>query len=236
MRAIYLTDSKQRDTHVAFESVSQENDTQFRLENDDRVFSVKVIKTTFPSSLARIQQMSIDESQEIEELLIKGDPEIDFNYMGKISSTTKTVFVDDSEQIAYHLRFKDVTYDRKGQETIREEHIPSPSNITLEIPLVWTHKYIPLKKLLQSVAVTKIYQIHHVNGLTYDYLFHMAKDLSDRKCAVLIGAGEKGREPLRFQRDGLPYRAFLVGAIDGEAYRLSLHLSNLELKDYVDVD
>jgi hypothetical protein len=47
---------------------------------------------------------------------------------------------------------------------------------------------------------------------------------------MLLGAGLKGNEPLIFQDNGKPYRAFLEGRIEGEGYLLLMHLSNLELK------
>ncbi len=47
---------------------------------------------------------------------------------------------------------------------------------------------------------------------------------------VLLGGGAQGKEPLIFQMNGTPYRAFLEGRIDGARYQLLLHLSNMELK------
>ena len=47
---------------------------------------------------------------------------------------------------------------------------------------------------------------------------------------LLVGAGAKSNQPLVFQRGGTPYRGFLEGRTQGEAYCLILHLSNLELR------
>ena len=47
---------------------------------------------------------------------------------------------------------------------------------------------------------------------------------------MLLGAGPKGADPLVFQEEGRPYRAFLEGRVRGEEYLLLMHLSNLELK------
>ncbi|MCB1042772.1 MAG: hypothetical protein KDC35_07525 [Acidobacteria bacterium] len=232
MRAINLTDHHQRDTHVAFSSVTKGRDVFFRKQGGDKVFSVRVIKNTFQSNLKRIANRAISEEKEIETLLIEGDPEIDFDYSGKTTSSTKTVYVDDEDRIAYHLRFVDVTFDPDGTLRQESEHVTQPSNITVEIPLVWTNKYVPLNKLARMLAFSKVYQLHHVNGLTYDFLFQAARHLQDKRSAVMIGAGERGRDPLRFQRDGLNYRAFLMGTTDGDRYRLTLHLSNLELKEF----
>ena len=47
---------------------------------------------------------------------------------------------------------------------------------------------------------------------------------------VLLGAGPKGVAPLVFQTNGSPYRAFLEGRVQDNAYQLLMHLSNMELK------
>ena len=76
----------------------------------------------------------------------------------------------------------------------------------------------------------KKYQLGHVNGLTYDFLYEMAKNLHEKDALMMIGGGPKGTEPLVFQEGGKGYRAFLEGRIQGGKYLLLLHLSNLELK------
>lgn len=73
-------------------------------------------------------------------------------------------------------------------------------------------------------------QIVHVNGLTYDFLFNMAKELEESGNLLLMGAGPKSNEPLVLTRGGQRYRGFLEGRTQGDKYCLILHLSNLELK------
>ena len=74
------------------------------------------------------------------------------------------------------------------------------------------------------------YQVQHVNGLTYDFLFDMAKKLADADAMMLVGGGQKGIEPLVMANGGTPYRAFLEGRVDGDKYALILRLTNMELK------
>ena len=73
-------------------------------------------------------------------------------------------------------------------------------------------------------------QLQHTDGLTYDFLFAMAKDLEASQSLMLVGSGDKGTSPLIFQANGSPYRGFLRGQTSGKSYRLILHLSDLELK------
>jgi hypothetical protein len=58
----------------------------------------------------------------------------------------------------------------------------------------------------------------------------MASELEKDKVVMLLGTGEKGAGPLIFQANGRAYRGFLSGEVQGEKYRLLLHLSDMELK------
>ena len=73
-------------------------------------------------------------------------------------------------------------------------------------------------------------QLIHVNGLTYDFLYEIAKELHKKDSLMLLRGGEKGDRPLVMNRGGKPYNAFLEGRIEKDAYMLILHLSNMELK------
>ncbi len=76
-------------------------------------------------------------------------------------------------------------------------------------------------------------QISHYNGLTYDFLYAMAKELEEKESLMMLGAGPKSNQPLLFKRGGKTYRGFLEGRTDGPKYALILHLSNMELKTAV---
>jgi hypothetical protein len=58
----------------------------------------------------------------------------------------------------------------------------------------------------------------------------MAAELHEKDALMMVGAGPKGNEPLVFQDGGRTYRAYLEGRVQGGAYLLLLHLTNLELK------
>jgi hypothetical protein len=86
------------------------------------------------------------------------------------------------------------------------------------------------KDVVRRFAFRRTLQIRHVDGLSYDYLFAMAKELDEADEMVMMGGGSKGKAPLIFQTNGTPYRAFLEGRVEGERFQLLLHLSNMELK------
>jgi len=83
-------------------------------------------------------------------------------------------------------------------------------------------------------------QLIHTDGLSFDYLHAMAKELQDSQSVMLLGTGDKGTGPLVFQTNGRPYRGFLYGKVmEGQlagssgqdsGYQLILLLSDMELK------
>jgi hypothetical protein len=85
--------------------------------------------------------------------------------------------------------------------------------------------------MYNKVVFVKKYQLHHVNGLTFEFLYDIAKQLEDEQSLMIVGAGKNGKDPLVFQDGGKKYRGFLEGRTQGKKYLLVLHLSNLELKD-----
>jgi hypothetical protein len=85
---------------------------------------------------------------------------------------------------------------------------------------------------LRKFVFSRTYQLRHVNGLTFDFLYEMAKKLHDSNSMMLLGGGEKGNAPLVMTNNGTPYRGFLEGRINGDSFCLLLHLTNLELKGF----
>ncbi len=70
----------------------------------------------------------------------------------------------------------------------------------------------------------------HINGLTFDFLYEIAKVLQEKESIMMLAGGAKDNEPLVFQDGGKMYRAFLEGRVKDKSYILLIHLSNLELK------
>ena len=89
---------------------------------------------------------------------------------------------------------------------------------------------MPKAKIYNKLVFHKKYQLKHINGLTYDFLFDMAKQLADKDALMMMGGGTSGKEPLVMNDGGKPYRAFLEGRIKGDKYCLILHLTDQELK------
>jgi hypothetical protein len=124
----------------------------------------------------------------------------------------------------------EITLSPDGEETNRRDPVDVAATVNDEVPLRWTGKKMPKSDVVRKFQFKRSLQLGHVDGISFDFLYAMAKELHDDKTMVLLGAGEAGKDPLVMQVNGTPYRGFLEGRIDGENYILLLHLSNMELK------
>ena len=172
---------------------------------------------------------SQEEYDDFSEKLISDDKEIDFELFGKFIDKTDRIYTDKNLNPVYNVELSEKVFDTDGN--LKEERVPSylNSNISGESVLRWTGKYIPKTKLYNKVVFSSKYQIKHINGLTFDFLFKISKTLQDRNSFMMLGGG-KGNDPLIFNDGGKPYRGFLEGKVKDNSYCLILHLSNQEYK------
>jgi hypothetical protein len=161
--------------------------------------------------------------------IITGNPEIDLKLTGRFVHGSSRVYIDQNLKPASSVSKKEIVYAPDG--TVKEERVPKElmANILSEHALK-VGKLFPKKEFYNKLVFAKKYQLHHINGLTFDFLFELAKELHEKDALIMIGGGQKGNEPLVFQDGGKAYRAFLEGRVKGNSYLLIMHLSNLELK------
>ena len=115
-------------------------------------------------------------------------------------------------------------------EKERRTPVDVAANIGEDMPLRWTDRFFTREEVIRRFTITRKYQVAHTDSLTFDFLLRMAFLLEKKDALVSIGAGPKGRDPLVFERNGTPHRAFLEGRTNRGKYLLVLHLSDLELK------
>lgn len=163
--------------------------------------------------------------------LIDGDPEIDMEIVGRVIDGTNTVLLDKENQPLFCApEIFEIIYAPDGSEVERRTPVEVAPNINEEIPIKWTGKLMPRSDLIRKFGIKRSLQLRHVDGVTYDFLFAIAKELAEKESVMLLGAGEGGKGPLILQNNGSAYRGFLDGRISGDQYILLLHLSNMELK------
>jgi hypothetical protein len=169
------------------------------------------------------------------EALLNGDPELDLSVAGielDQDSVSAAYFDPAAERPEAIGDFQDIdiVYDSQGNEKARRPHRKLKCNLD-ELHPVKITKRLPLAEVLTGFAFKSSLQVGHVDGLTFDFLHALAKDLQDKQEAAVLGAGAKGNMPLVLRESGSPYRAFLVGEVEGaERYRLLMLISDQELK------
>ncbi len=165
------------------------------------------------------------------EALVDGDPEIDMEKVGRRIGRTDAIFLSSKGDVLYAApRVVEVVFDPTGEEKARRTPEDVEANVNDERPVRWTGRKLKKVDAARRFVFKRTVQIRHVDGLTYDYLFEMAKELAESNEVVMLGAGEGGKKPLIFSTNGSPYRAFLEGRVEGATYQLLLHLSDMELK------
>lgn len=229
IRGIHIANAGRRDAEVAFESQTVKRALSTVLKNGREKLNVRVLKSTVDmdeQSLAK----EFGSWERVADALTGGDPELDPEIIGRKLMRTHRIWVDKAGRIVYRVNLFRTVFNPDGTERERRDINKLPSNVNAEHPLRWTGKLFPRGEIIRKYAFTRSYQIRHINGATFDFLYAMAKELDDKDSLVLVGGGEKGGDPILLSRGGQPYRGFLEGRIKGDRYMLILHLSDIELK------
>lgn len=226
---INISNSKNRDAVVVLDGVRPKRDIKY-IDRDHRpVVTRKLLKTDIKHDLERLLRNSGD-LPGLGQDLMDGDPEIDAENFGKFLSETSRVYVTEDGNVVHSVEEYEVIRNPDRTERERRLRKKEPQNINTETPLRWTGKFIKKGDAVKRFVFTSKKQLQHVNGLTFDFLYEIARELAERDSLLLVRGGENGKSPLILQRGGKNYNAFLEGRIDGERYCLILHLSNMELK------
>lgn len=228
-RRINLSDSKGRNAEVVFNSIQKQPLVKTVTAEGKPTQTVRVLKATVENSYeSLLKQLGNDES--IAQTLISADPELNINLAGMLINETSKVYINSDLKPVFKIHKTEAVYLPDG--SLKEERTPKETiaNILSDFPVKPVGKYLPKQEVYNKFVFSKKYQISHVNGLTFDFLYEMAKDLHDRQALLMLAGGEKSNEPLVFQDGGKTYRAFMEGRIKDKTYLLLMHLSNLELK------
>ncbi len=227
-RFLGLTDSKRRDAQVQIESAQRPAKRSFVDQEGAKVRSQRLIKATeghdYPALAAKFP-----DADALAQELIDGDPEIDYENIGRKTGPTDRVWIKSDGKILYSARVLKAVYDPAGAELSRDDFVDVEASVDEETALPWSGRLLPVEKVVRSFALVRKIQMRHINGLTFDFLREIAQTLHEQDKMLFVGAG-RGNQPLVFQRNGSPYRGFLHGSVDGDGFKLILHLSNLELK------
>jgi hypothetical protein len=227
--AINISNSAGRDAVVTTESVRSPLKVRWVDDKGRQASSTRIVKATVERDIEALKQQH-GALSDVAKSLVDGDPEIDLETTGRFLSETSRVYIDQNREIVHKVEFWEIVRNPDGSERERRPRkLPDP-NIAGEVPLRWSGVYIDKAEACRKFVFAGKVQLHHINGLTFDFLYGMAKELEERQALMLIGAGPKSNQPLILRRGSTPYRGFLEGRTDGEKYCLILHFSNMELK------
>ena len=226
-RSMRLTNAAGRDGTVQTSSTLRETSPDLGLPGHEVSFRRYLASTERCRGETLGQSLGDDYAQ----ALIDGDPEIDLEHVGRTIGETNVVYLTRGGQFLHSPpRMVEVITLPDGTEKERRDPVDVESNVEGESPVRWTGRKVPIADATRKFVFRRSLQVTHVDGVTYDFLHAMAKDLAAERVLMLVGAGAKGTDPLVFQANGRPCRGFLEGRVNGEQYQLMLHLSDMELK------
>jgi hypothetical protein len=228
-RKINIADNKGRNAEVVFRSFTKKPLIKTVTQEGKESQTVRVLKSVANNSYdCLLKENGSDDG--IVESLINSDPEFNPLWTGYFISETSKVYINSDLKPVFKIQKTEAIFLPDG--TLKEERTPKETiaNILAEYPVKSAGKFLPKKDIYNKFVFSKKYQLSHNNGLTFDFLFEMAKELQEKDAMIMLAGGVKGNEPLVFQDGGKTYRAFLEGRIRGNSYILLIHLSNLELK------
>lgn len=227
MKQIHLSNEAGRDARFALDWVKEKPGATLGLPGKRLTFRKYVAAT----DTGTLEALAARFGEGIAEALLEGDPEIDREIVGRaVGETFRVYLAGDGEVLHAAPKLVELVIDPEGNEKERREPQRTPSNVKEDVPVRVTRQRMKRKDAILRFAFRRTVAIRHVDGLSYDFLHAMATELDEADEVVLLAAGPKGRDPLVFRDDGAPYRGFLEGRVDGDKYKLLLHLSNLELK------
>lgn len=229
MGEINIANQAGRDALVNTRSVRAQIHVRWLDAENRQAQNVRLLKSTLECDVDALSQQ-FGSLKAVGQALLDGDPEVDSESTGSLLRDTSRVFVDPDRRIVHRVYRWEVVKTPDGEVRERRPRVIQPPNVTADVPLSWSGKMIKKSEACRRFVFANKMQLVHINGLTYDFLFGMAKELEERDSLMLLGAGPKGNQPLILRRGSTAYRGFLEGRTDGERYCLLLHMSNLEYK------
>jgi len=227
MRSIHLSDKPGRDAFVRLVPVSRPAEPSRAAKGKSaslRRFVVAGDRNTHDA-------LSAEHGPDYGRALIDGDPEVDLSITGGPVQESISVFLATDGSLSVSApRIVEVVTGPDGSERERRDPIDVAANIDVNEPIRLSKIRFKRSDAVRRFVFSRAVAVAHVDGLTFDFLRSLAEELDAADELVMIGAGSAGRDPLVLQQNGVPWRGFLEGRIDGDRHCLILRLSNMELK------
>ena len=230
MGSIHLSNRKGRDAMVATRPITSALRLRWVDKDGRQASNTRVLCAPVDCDLPALQAKLGGDLARVSDALISGDPEVDIERTGAFLRDTSRVYIDPDQRMVTAVAEWDLVHAADGSLKERRPAQTAEPNVATETPLRWSGKLMKKAEVWNRFVFAAKLQVVHINGLTYDFLFEIARELELKDSLLLVGGGAKANQPLIFQRGGTPYRGFLEGRTRGDGYCLLLHLANLELK------
>jgi hypothetical protein len=162
--------------------------------------------------------------------LISLDTEVNLSSLGKFTDNATRAYLDSKGGAEGNFQKVQVKQAPNGTELSRKVlQGKAACNINQDVNPVSTIKDVPYTAFISKYTIRRTYQLAHTDGVSFGFLYDLARRLHETKSVALLGYGPK-RAPLIFVEGGTPYRCALFGEIVGDTYKLLILISGQELK------
>lgn len=226
MKTFHLANAQGKNARLPLLRSGSGRKSNKRTETGEAVFSEKLHRGDSPIAVPETPE----EIQAFSERLVKEDPEIDVEHAGMILDNISRGFrVPGEPELAGTFEKMVAQYAPDGTLKKKERVEIKETNIDTENP-VKMGKALPLKEAFSKFVFHNHFVLRHDDGVQFEFLSGIAKELWEKQEVVVLGTGAKGNQPLVFVQGPTAYKAFLYGELRDGKYRLLVLLTRMELK------
>jgi len=179
MPNVNLTDSRSRDAIVKAENIGVAEEVRYVDDSGQSASTRKILKATIEQDFETLVKLHDGDPEGLGKALIEGDPEVDMERCGQFLWGVSKVYVNSSDGIVYRIEQQEIVRGRDGEVKEKRARNRAEANVDVEIPLTWTGRKIAKADAVRRFVFASKLQIVHINGLTYDFLYGMAKELAE---------------------------------------------------------
>ena len=178
LKEIHISNEKKRDANVRFVSLIKENDPKLAYKGK----SIKNSRLLISSDETSEESLINKYKSKLAENILNNDVDIDIEYTGKFIGDTDRILFNSKNEILYSPpKIKEVLFNKDGKEIKKQDPKEIVPNVRDDTPpLKWTGKFFKREEVLKKFVINKSIQLRHTDGLTFEFLYDMAKTLDNK--------------------------------------------------------
>jgi len=188
-RQVNLSNQKKRNALINYKGFVPEKQVLYVDSYNEPTQSKKYIKHTIDESYDNLLANYGNDPNKVAEALVSGDPEINLEMLGRYMTHSSRVYINSDQEIVFQIQKEEFLHNPEGEviETRAPRHLEA--NINVEKPILWSGKSFPIQEVYKKFVLIRKYQLIHTNGLSFDMLYDIAKELYESQSMMLIGSG-----------------------------------------------